>query len=326
MTLGIRFLFAVLSLTVQVKNDACVQFRQNIASVYNFKPSQLTDQQRSTKSAEMDRIWNQVKARPQELVPCLQATLEDPQANNWFLFDGSSLLASVAPSPAARALQLRALEAVDLSDVQLSVWMAQVIRLALLDVDVTRAAERWLDSPSPSYFIPLHSLTVNKDLGAIFLYGSMNEAQATPALIRIASRPGHAGREAAVRVLIDQATPEAWAALRSMDVSWLPQNAQQVVRQTLTDPPRIEARPQPKTTRASFVSALQAFVDGKPDAFLKLQTEVPDGERDFVAVMRPEDVPLIRKIRRLRIGALSDEGLDDYQLFTGILYTMLWKP
>jgi hypothetical protein len=154
----------------------------------------------------------------------------------------------------------------------------------------------------------------------------MNEAQATPALIKIASTPNHAGREAAVRVLLDQATPEAWAALRSMDITWLPANAQQVIRQTLTSPQKIQPRAQPKTSRETFVAALQGFVDGKPDAFIKLETEVPDGERDLIAVMKPEDVPLIRKMRRHLIGAQSDEGLDTYQFFTAILYSMLWKP
>src|SRR6476660_6134815 len=176
MSLMIPLLFIVLSSVTGEQTGACAPFRESVASVYNFKPSRLNKQLQSQKSADMDRIWNQVKARPRELALCLQAALEDPNANNWFLFDGSSLLLSVAPSPASKALHLRALETVDLADVELSVWVGNVIRLALEDIDVTRAAERWLTSSNPSYFIPLHSLTVNKDLGALFLYGSINEA------------------------------------------------------------------------------------------------------------------------------------------------------
>jgi hypothetical protein len=54
--------------------------------------------------------------------------------------------------------------------------------------------------------------------------------------------------------------------------------------------------------------------------------EVPDGEKDAVAVLKPEDVPLVRKVRRALIATADPHALEYYKVFTDILMTLVWRP
>jgi hypothetical protein len=57
--------------------DTCAGFQQTVKSTYNFKPSRLTDSERKSKSAAMDRFWEMVKSDPERLLPCLRMALQD---------------------------------------------------------------------------------------------------------------------------------------------------------------------------------------------------------------------------------------------------------
>ena len=50
------------------------------------------------------------------------------------------------------------------------------------------------------------------------------------------------------------------------------------------------------------------------------------GERDVVAVLRAEDAPLVRKVRRTMIAGANQHALEYYKVFTVILTTMTWRP
>src|SRR2546423_12967334 len=102
------------------QTDSCESFAAMVKRVYNFKPSKLTEAQRETKGPEMDRVWNAVKANPNKMTPCLRTALEDPSADPWFCFDGSTLLVDVDPSRSSKALEVRCYTRVDLDDVDLS--------------------------------------------------------------------------------------------------------------------------------------------------------------------------------------------------------------
>ena len=45
-----------------------------------------------------------------------------------------------------------------------------------------------------------------------------------------------------------------------------------------------------------------------------------------VAVLRPEDLPLVRKVRRRMVANATPHALEFYDSFTKILMTMIWKP
>ena len=306
----------------------CVGFQKAVKATYNFKPSQLKSETESNaKSAAMDRVWEMVKAKPAELLPCLRAALADPQADPWFRFDGSNLLVALDPSPASKAEQVRHYAAVDLGDVNLMDWVSTLARRGAEGLDVSEAGSRWLAYPEATYYLPQHGAQeVDKFLGGIFIFGSMDEAQATPALLKIASSAQHPGRETAISLLLMQATPEAVRGLKALDRASLPAETQAFLRQHLEKPLLIEPRDKPKTTREQFLKAFEAAVKGDWEPFTALVVEVPDGEKDVVAVMKPEDLPLIRMVRRKRIAHANQHAAEYYVSFTQILMTMISRP
>ena len=305
---------------------ACEEFARAVKSTYGFKPSLLkSEAERETKSAAMDRFWETVKGRQKELLPCLRAALRDPQADQWFRFDGSNLLVSLDPSPESKAEQARLYAQVDLTDVHPQVWINTLARLGAEGFDVSEAGARWLAFPTPEYYLPEHgAFRVNRFVGALFIYGSMDEAQATPALLKVAGTQGHPGRMEALSLLLMQATPEAARGLKGLNLTGLPAEAQTGLRARLERPPPVVTpREQPKTGREEFLKAFGDAANDNWEHFLKLVREVPDGERDVVAVLRAEDVPLVRRVRRRMIARATPHAAEYYVSFTQILDTLI---
>src|SRR6185503_1105730 len=83
--------------SVEIPQPDCKEFQNLIEKTYTFKPTKLTADQQTAKSAEMDVVWEKVKA-DKKLLPCLTAALESPTANAFFRFDGSTLLYSLDKS------------------------------------------------------------------------------------------------------------------------------------------------------------------------------------------------------------------------------------
>ena len=236
---------------------ACAEFARAVKAAYGFKPSRLKNEaERAAKSAAMDRFWETVKAKQKEMLPCLRAALKDPRSDAWFRFDGSNLLVSLDPSPESKAEQARRYAVVDLADVNFYYWVPTLARLGAEGFDVSEAGARWLALPGPEYYLPTHgAFKVDKFLGAIFIYGSMDEAQATPALLKLAADAAHPGRDVAVSLLLMQATPEALRGLRETVLPSLPAGQGSWLRQQLDNPRTISPREKPKTSREQFPKA-----------------------------------------------------------------------
>ena len=311
----------------QAGQSSCEEFALSVKSTYDFKPSRLKDEAESNaKSEAMDRFWAKVKAEQKNLLPCLRAALRDPQADPWFRFDGSNLLVSLDPSPESKAEQLRQYTAVDLADVNFYYWVPTLARLGAEGFDVSEAGARWLALPKPEYYLPQHGAAqVDKFLGAIFIYGSMDEAQATPALLKVAGTPAHPGRQIAISLLLMQATPEAFRGLREAVLPGLSGEDRASLLRQLERPKTIQPREKPKTSREQFLKAFGEAAGGRWDSFLALVSEVPDGEKDVVATMKAEDVPLVRKVRRRMIANANPHAAEYYVSFTQILTTLILR-
>lgn len=327
-TLTMTLLIITISVIVAAQaKEPCSSFQPFIKATYNFKPSKLSDAERDAKVEAMDKVWNMAKANSKELLPCLRAALESPDADQWFRFDGSNLLVSLDPSPESKAIQIRNYTNVDLNDVHLQVWVETLSRLGAEGFDVSEAGDRWLRYPQARYVLPRHgAYEVGAFQGALFIHGSMDEAQATPALLKIISQASHPGREHALWILMSQVTPESLRALKQINASAFSEKAQKSLRALLNSPQLIEPRAKPKTSREAFLKAFQGIVNGNWNMFFELVAEVPDGEKDVVAVLKPEDMPLIRKVRRLVIANANPHAIEFYKSFTDILMTMVWKP
>ena len=314
-------------LTARAAQTPCEEFSRMLKSTYNFKPSLLkSEAERSAKSAAMDRFWETVKSRQKEMLPCLRAALEDPKTDQWFRFDASLLLVSLDPSRESKAVLVRHYTSVDLDDVDLSEWVPRLAHLGAEGFDISEAAARWLAYPKAEFFLPEHgAYHVTKAEGALYLYGSMDEAQATPALLKIASQPSHPARELALTYLFFQATPEALRALKAIDTSGLPPKSRAALVELSERPTLFEPRARPKTSREEYLKAFNDYLNGEPNTFFDIAEKVPDGERDLVAVLKPEDLPLVRKVRRKFIAAANPHATDYYRSFTKILMTFVMR-
>lgn len=316
------------SLVYSQAANPCADFADTVKVTYNFRPTLLANEsERAKKSAAMDKVWTAVKAKPDALLPCLRQTLQAAGADPWFLFDGSNLLVSIDASDASKRLQIKNYAATNLEDVDLRVWVGTLARLGAEGFDVSVPGERWLAHPKAMYYLPEHgALQVDKFLGGIFIFGSMEEGQATPALLKIAGSTEHPGREHAISLLLMQATSEAIDGLKKVNQVKLSSDAQSALRKHLTQPILIESRAKPKTSREQFLKAFNGAIGGDWNYFLQLVGEVPDGEKDVVATLKAEDVPLVRKVRRLMIARANQHAAEYYVSFTQILMTMIWRP
>lgn len=68
---------------------SCAEFQRLVKTIFNFKSPKQSASERDVKSDEMDKIWNEVKAVPKSLVPCLPTALEGPDKDPWCRFDSS---------------------------------------------------------------------------------------------------------------------------------------------------------------------------------------------------------------------------------------------
>jgi hypothetical protein len=326
------FLALLISLTLTTQSvpggqNSCNQFQRAVKATYDFKPSRLSETQRNAKAAAMDRIWELAKGNPVAFLPCLRAELKNPQSDPWFRFDGSNLLVKLDPSPESKAEQNRQHAAVDLQDVDLRAWVSVLAQLGAEGFDVSEAGSRWLSYPEAEYYLPEHgAYKVDRLLGGIFIFGSMDETQATPALLKIAGSVGHPGRYNALSLLLMQATPEAIRGLQSVKQDGLAPESLAGLRAHLKQPILIEPRETPKTSRAQFLKAFNDAAKGDWDYFFKLVDEVPDGEKDVVATLKAEDAAIVRKARRLMIARTTQHAADYYVTFTQILMTLVWRP
>jgi len=289
---------------------SCDEFRELVKSTYNFKPSKLSPLELNRKSQEMDRLWAVVGTKPDLMMPCLSQALQAADADPWFLFDGGMLLVQHDPSPAAKEMEVRGLNVVDLADVNLRTWVAAVAERAAEGFDLSEAGANWLAYTEAEYDVPEFARNVDTAMGALFIYGSMDETRATPALLKIVAQPKHPGRSIALKLLVKQATPESLKALRQMKSA----------------PERLDLvlpRAKPKVSRDQFVDAFKAAVQDDWTVFQGLLDKIPDLGKDAVAVLKPEDVTLFRQVRRKIISTANPNAIEFYDSFTKILMTLV---
>lgn len=317
--------FIVAPVLAQAQN--CVELQKMIDATYNFKPSKLTEAEKDAKSAAMDKVWNAVKANPKELLPCLRKEIDARKNDSFFRFDASNLLVQLDQSAESKKTLIKAYAEADLEDINLLYWLPYIALAGYEGFDTSAAGETWLKYPKSQYYVRGGTLAVNKEKGAVIIYGSMDESIATPVLAKIAAQETHPAREIAVRVLMQQATPDALRKLKKINQKGLSDGTKQSLNVLLTKPVLLKPREgEPKITREKYLDVFQKLVDGKPQEFLRIATADPDGDREVIVVMKQEDIPLIRKVRRAFISQATPHSVEWYDSFTEILMAMIWKP
>ena len=304
----------------------CEGLQQTIKNTYNFKPALLDDAQMKARSASLDVFWNQVRQSQATLVPCLRKALKEEKSGSFFNIDGSMLLVELDPSPASKALQVKKFIKADLAGTDLEYWVKTMARRGVEGFDTSEAGAKWLSYPDAKYKIAAHGdFPVGAFAGAVFIFGSVQEDFATPVLLRIANDLEHSHRVDALSMLMSQATPASFRALKEVNTSGLPAHTSASIRDLLDNPKLLKPRAQPKLTREENIRAFQGIVDGDYSAFRELVLKAPDGEADAVATLRAEDIPLVRRARRASIARCNQHAISDYASFTQILWALAWK-
>lgn len=310
-----------------INSEKCQAFRQKVKATYNFRPALLSDAQVAVKSAELDKIWNEVRGSQEVLLPCLRVTLAESSPDSFFKIDGSMLLVELDPSSDAKATQVKEFTKANLDGIDLKYWVSTMARRGLEGFDVSEAGAKWLSYQKGKFIIPIHGNYEMRNAEAAYsIFGSMDEDMATPTLFRIANQPGHPGRESALWILMSQATPASLRALKQLNLSGLSSDAQRGVQSLLEGRQLLKPRANPITTREENVIAFQRIVEGDWTPFYQLVEKAPDGEVDAVAVLKDEDLQVLRRARRAAIARVNPHMFGYYQSFTMILMARTWKP
>lgn len=305
----------------------CDSFQQTIKGIYNFKPALMNESQVKAQSEKLDVFWNQVRQSRATLLPCLRQALKQDRSGSFFAIDGSMLLVDVDPSGASKALQVRKFIEADLDGTDLEYWVATMARRGVEGFDTSEAGAKWLAYPKAKYELSMHGgFPVGSFIGAVFIFGSMDEELATPVLLHIVNDVRHPHRDDALSILMSQATPASFRALKEVNTAGMPAGTDKIIRELLQNPNLLKARLQPKLTREENLRAFQGIVAGDYSAFREMVMKAPDGEVDAVATLLPEDIPLLRRARRASISRCNQHAVSDYASFTSILWALAWKP
>jgi hypothetical protein len=304
----------------------CDSFQNTIRNTYNFNPAHMNDAEIKLQSEKLDVFWNKVRQSRATLLPCLRKALKEDSSGSFFAIDGSMLLVDVDPSGASKALQVRKFTEANLDGTDLEYWVKTMARRGVEGFDTSAAGAKWLAYPKAKYNLAMHGgFPVNSFLGAVFIFGSMDEDLATPALLRIVNNVAHPHRDDALAILMSQATPASFRALKQVNTAGFPAGTDKSVRELLENPNLLKPRLRPKLTREEQLIAFQGIVDGDYSAFRQMVMKAPDGEVDAVATLLPEDIPLLRRARRASISRCNQHAVSDYASFTRILWAMTWK-
>lgn len=280
----------------------------------------------SVKSKEMDAIWNRVDS-DHSLLPCLEQAVEDPSASQSLRYDGTALLVHIDPSPTHKAMQAKWWCRTDLADTDPRVWVETLSELGAEGYDTREGARRWLEAKGVHYYLPEHGgWEITQDDGAIFMLESMDENQALQVLKEALEDPKFPSRDLAVKMMARLGTAASCEFIATMSLDGIGPVGKEIIQDLRKDHQLIKARRgRPKVTREAFLAAFSSFVDkGDLNPFMNLVDRVKDGERDAVAVLHPEDLPLLYAFRRHLIARCNPHLIDFDQDLMRILMTLSW--
>lgn len=317
---------AVLFVALSATGQTCDDLKGLIDKSYGFKPSKLTSEQIESKSNELDKVWNLVDKNPKVLLPCLVSEIHIRKDDSFFRFNASNLLYKHDPSVKTKELMIETYSGADLADINLRYWLPYMAKFGEEGLDVTKAGQTWLRFPKPVYYLPQHGpRPIDKGVGALAIFGSMDESVATPVLAKLASEENTDFRSIAIWLLVKQATSDSDKAVTELATK-VPSPLSDRLIQDVSKPKLVAPREgTPKTSRETFVKAMNELLEGRPDSWIELTVEVSDGERDMVAVMSEADLPLIRKVRRKYAANATPHSPDWYETFTQIINTLRSK-
>jgi hypothetical protein len=247
---------------------------------YNFQPHTLSKAQITEKSAFLDEFWTKAKSQREVYLPGLRRELADFSNPPFFLFDGSQLLLSLSKDTSDRKIILAAIAHSDLRDLQWKDYFLLVQSMAAQGEDTTAAAFHILTEPKFQVFIPQHSLTLAQDYCLIYMLLPTNQDfWIQPAVERLRGENEVTAQKTLLLLLWYAQTPDSDKAVADFSTG--------------------TGKPAASMAYANELAHRKDSADAKTSQKASLASEES-----------------LRKARRERLKAVSDEALYDLDSYT----------
>lgn len=353
------FACAVIPVSTICGSPVCDEIRNTKAKVYGYHLAQLNEQQIDAKSKELDAFWKQVQGAGAEGVTCIRGLLAEEKTDHIFQVDAAQMLFPADKSPETLQLIRDALAQADFQESDPADYLELGLELSKAGVDVAPLGAKLLLYPNATIHISEHSLDLDSDSAALFLYGSMDPARASNALIELLKAPEAFVRSAAAHLLAEQMTEESFRALskwkgigevgeefRRNDIEAIMKykavNATGYVQTKFTREQVLDTIASLPHTRKEFDEVMA----GKGAAFDKqmrdtkaTQQEIAQAVADSLpiygvadhiafitsamATLKAGDFDTLREARRNSLYNVSDESFSEYLAYTRIMIGML---
>ena len=324
----------------QTEKVTCESLRAAKAKIYGFHPAQLSEAALETKGKEMDAFWKQLQSAGAEGTTCLRAMLAEEKTDHYFQFDGGSMLSQLDRSPEALTLVRDAIAQADFQESDPANYLTLALDLSQAGVDVRPLAAKLLRFPNATIHISEHSLDLDSDTAALFLYGSMQPGQASNALIAeldadsfraLSQWKGTATIEEDFRKNDIQSVMK-YQAPNAADLAQPKFNREQVLK-ILAGLPHTRKEfdvlmatkgaafdKQMRDTKATQEEIAKAVAEREPIYGIAAHTAFL---KSAVAALQPEDLEILRDARRKSLYNVSDESLDEYLAFTQVMIGLI---
>jgi hypothetical protein len=338
---------------------SCDAIRADKAKVYGYRLAQMNEAQIEAKSTELDAFWKQVQVAGPDGVTCIRGLLAEEKTDHVFQVDAASMLFPVDQSPETLQLIRDALAQADFQESDPANYLELAMELSQAGVDVSALAAKFLLYPNATIHISEHALDLDSDTAALFLYGSMDPAQAGKALIAQLQAPELFVRSAAAHLLAEEMTDVSFRTMskwngigevegdfRRNDIQAImkykapnPQDfahakfTREQVLETIGDLPHTRKEfdqvmatkgatfdKQMRDAKATQSQIAQAVADSLPIYALADHTAFMSSA---VATLQASDFATIREARRKALYNVSDESFADYVAYTQIMIGLL---
>src|SRR5215470_19896439 len=160
---------------------SCADLRAQKEKVYGFHLTQLNESQIDAKTRQIDAYWKQLQASGPQGVSCVKEMLAGEKTDHLFQFDAASFLFQLDKSPESLNLVRDAIGQTDFQETDPASYLSLAMDLGQRGVDIQPLAAKILLFPNAVIHISEHSLDLDSDTAALFLYGSMDSAKASKA-------------------------------------------------------------------------------------------------------------------------------------------------
>jgi hypothetical protein len=356
--------FLVLGMTIgagiaEAQAPACADLRAQKEKVYGFHLTQLNETQIDAKSKEIDAYWKQLQSAGPEGLSCLKEMLAAEKTDHIFQFDAASFLFQLDKSPDSLNLVKDSIVQTDFQETDPANYLSLALDLGQRGLNIQSLAARLLLFPNAIIHISEHSLDLDSDTAALFLYGNMDSAKASKALVAQLQAQEPFVRAAAAHLLAEEMTEDSfrtlstWGGLAEIKEEYRRNDIQSVMKYQAPDPAEFA---NPKWTREQVLQIIAGLPHTRKGFDEVMSTRGAEFDRQMrekkptqeelakavaesepiygiadrtafqnsaVATLKAEDFDTLREARRKSLYNISDESLSEYLAYTQMMIRLL---